>query len=137
MTVTAHNQTNSFFPIFKSKFLDNSSGLKFRDTENLGEHAFTEIFSSNEDYQSALNETFRQLTNISLSDIEVSDKEKPLYYYFYVRFLNTLFDYIKKDKLSSEVVRMSSPPLEAYNYVGHNKLDVKESSQSYALTFED
>ncbi len=75
-------------------------------------------------------------------DLAIFDDKNTLdsaqFYPFITQFIEELkgwaaVQYVK-NKRGFE--RMDIPPIEAYQYVGHNKLDIKESLKSAALSYE-
>jgi len=78
--------------------------------------------------------SFFDLNNFS----EDTDKNEDLYRLI-ITLARTKDEYIgyeKIDKNLGKLVRQVSPPLEAYKYIPHNKMDIKDSGRSYGLLFE-
>ncbi|MFA6073635.1 MAG: hypothetical protein WC758_05970 [Candidatus Woesearchaeota archaeon] len=42
----------------------------------------------------------------------------------------------KKERPHHKLVRMISPPIEAYEYIGHSKIDIKPTGRDFGLLFE-
>lgn len=56
------------------------------------------------------------------------------------RFKEELMNYLSDQKKNNikfgKIERKVSPPIQAYNYTGNNKLDINPSKRSYGLLFE-
>ncbi|MDB5231664.1 MAG: hypothetical protein JWN76_2469 [Chitinophagaceae bacterium] len=86
-----------------------------------------------------LSEGAINIVELSFSD-ELSPEEK--FYYtiafrnFYETVVNVIAGYQPAFQDFEGFERQASPPLEAYQYIGHNKLQIKEGVRSYSLLFE-
>lgn len=99
-------------------------------------------------YKNEINEDTLEedLEPITLSNLQIGDATEDQLtdeQYKVYNKLNLLLHYIEGiviDKYEEEykgLTRMKVPPLDVYNYIGHNKLDIKESAKGYALLYED
>jgi hypothetical protein len=123
---------------FESKY-QSSSAEEYSQLEEI----LVRAFGSNYDIKMAENQIYNQYdynvyqfldkAKITKVDSDLHTKNIHIFYNYYI-LLSKLFSYLKGK--GECVQRMSSPPPDAYVYRGHSNLDIKESSQSYGISFE-
>lgn len=91
------------------------------------------------DLENPAKEDFmRKLEDFSFYTLDVKEADRSMMNTL-SRFRDEVLIFIKKgfdNKTSYQLKRQISPPLEAYNNVGHNKLNLKPTGRGFGLTFE-
>lgn len=132
---------NLYIPAIQELFAQKSSReiLSGGVDKSVGEAAYNLITTKKQ----LKKEDFKEDIDFALINLDIYPKEEERdggssFLIKYITFFLSLQNYLGlKERKEERVTRLSSPPLEAYEYVGHNKLDFKESKGSYALLFED
>jgi len=128
-----------FFHFYASKRPVIGDSGTYDEYEQLAEDFLETVDNKTEDIQILLD------SNAKLSEEDISfpaDRsrfEKLLFLFGFINFfavLRNLLTGIKPEDEYEGFVRQSSPPLDAYKYVGHNDPDITKSDRSYSLLFE-
>lgn len=135
--------TEKYIPVIKNFFAnqpDNSSA-SFGGDRELGGQALS--FINHElgidDKVEVLSDVNYALININSDAFDIEEeKGKRDFLIKYLTFFLSLQNYLNYNELDeNKYSRLASPPREAYEYVGHNKLNFGNKKESYALMFED
>lgn len=130
-----------YFPVIKDFFAQNdiSLGGNFGVDRELGKKARSFIIERGD--KSVLSEDTinNALLNIDLDYFTKEfNAESDDFFVQYLTFFMSLQSYISSEgKEKEEIIRLSSPPKEAYDYVGHNKVFSNNKKAKYALMYED